>query len=188
MTLIRVGCKTPTVTSSVVGDEDDVQVRQATQADLLAVLRIERASFPQPWPFSAFERYLDEPGFLVAVNGGAKGGQHGRIAQSDAQRAESVVGYVVADLVPNHGRPLGHVKDIAVHPDCRGEGVGSTLLARALAVLDGHGAQSVKLEVRASNDTALGLYDEFGFQYLRTIPRYYDDGEDALILVVDLDE
>ena len=194
MTLIRVGCKTPTVTSSVVGDEDDVQVRQATQADLLAVLRIERTSFPQPWPFSAFERYLDEPGFLVAVNDrGSRGGQTGRgrarqSEQDDAQRAESVVGYVVADLVPNHGRPLGHVKDIAVHPDCRGEGVGSTLLTRALAVLDGHGAQSVKLEVRASNDTALGLYDEFGFQYLRTIPRYYDDGEDALILVVDLDE
>ena len=197
MTLIRVRCKAPTVTSSVVGDEDDVYVRQATQADLLAVLRIERASFPQPWPFSAFERYLDEPGFLVAVNDrGSRSGQtgwgsakqRGQSGQADAQRAESVAGYVVADLVPNHGRPLGHIKDIAVHPDCRGEGVGSTLLTRALAVLDGHGARSVKLEVRAGNDTALRLYGEFGFEYLRTVPRYYDDGEDALILVVDLDE
>ena len=185
MTLIRVRCKALTVTSSVVRDEDDIQVRQVTQADLLAVLRIERASFPQPWPFSAFERYLDEPGFLVAVDGGVQAGQAGR---DDGQRTESVTGFVVADLVPNHGRPLGHVKDIAVHPDCRGEGVGSSLLTRALAVLDGHGARSVKLEVRAGNDTALRLYDEFGFEYLRTVPRYYDDGEDALILVVDLDE
>ncbi|WP_244605545.1 ribosomal protein S18-alanine N-acetyltransferase [Halorussus marinus] len=162
------------MTTAGVGDETDVQVRQAVQADLLAVLRIERKSFPQPWPFSAFERYLGEPGFLVAVD--------------DARDDESVVGFVVADLVPNHGRPLGHVKDIAVHPDCRGRGLGRTLLARALAVLGEHGAHTVKLEVRESNDVARSLYEEFGFEHLRRLPRYYDDGEDALILVVEVDE
>ncbi|USZ69556.1 ribosomal protein S18-alanine N-acetyltransferase [Halorussus salilacus] len=165
------------MSSTTVGDEDDVQVRQAVQADLLAVLRIERASFPQPWPFSAFERYLGEPGFLVAVE-----------APGDSGGTESVVGYVVADLVPNHGQPLGHVKDIAVHPECRGRGVGRTLLDSALTALEGRGARSVKLEVRAGNDPALALYEEFGFEHLRTVPRYYDDGEDALIMVVGVGE
>jgi len=161
---------------------DDVQIRRAVQADLLAVLRIERASFDQPWPFSAFERYLGEPGFLVAVANEDSSGY------LDGEGGESVVGYVVANLVPNHGRAFGHVKDIAVHPEYRGEGIGAGLLERALAVLGTRGAQSVKLEVRESNDRAVGLYREFDFEYLRTIPRYYDDGEDALILVVDLDE
>ncbi|WP_238392094.1 ribosomal protein S18-alanine N-acetyltransferase [Halorussus amylolyticus] len=166
------------MTTTGVGDGDEVRIRQAVQADLLAVLRIERASFPQPWPFSAFERYLGEPGFLVAVEDSGR----------DDSDAESVVGYVVADLVPNHGRAFGHIKDIAVHPDRRGEGVGRTLLGRALAVLGTRGARSVKLEVRASNDPAISLYEEFGFEFLRTLPRYYDDGEDALILVVDLND
>lgn len=164
-------------------DEGDLHIRQAVQADLLAVLRIERASFDQPWPFSAFERYLGEPGFLVAVTEENVSSGYGT---SDSA-SESVVGFVVANLVPNHGRQFGHVKDIAVHPECRGRGVGRTLLERALQVLDIHGARSVKLEVRASNERAISLYQDFGFEYLRTMPRYYDDSEDALILVVDLD-
>ncbi len=170
MTLIRVGKQPQTVTTTGAGEEHRVRVRQAVQADLLAVLRIERASFSQPWPFSAFERYLGEQGFLVATDG------------------DSVVGYVVADLIPNHGQPLGHIKDIAVHPDRRGEGLGSMVLRRALGVLESNGAASVKLEVRASNDKAISLYKSYGFEYLRTIPRYYDDGEDALILVLDIDQ
>jgi ribosomal-protein-alanine N-acetyltransferase len=173
------GEKPRAVTTIPAGDRGDVHVRQAVQADLLAVLRIERASFDQPWPFSAFERYLGEPGFLVASDRDSGGFETGE------QSNESVLGYVVANLVPNHGQPFGHVKDIAVHPDYRGEGVGRKLLERALRVLEIHGAQSVKLEVRASNKRA--LYRDFGFEYLRTVPRYYDDDEDALILVVDLD-
>jgi len=85
--------------------------------------------------------------------------------------------------VPNHGRPLGHVKDLAVHPDRRGEGVGSTLLDRSLAVLRGESARSVKLEVRVGNESARSLYDAFEFEPLRRVPRYYDDGEDAIIMV-----
>ncbi|MFC4551381.1 MULTISPECIES: GNAT family N-acetyltransferase [Halorussus] len=174
------------MTISPADEERPVRVRQAVQADLLAVLRIERASFEQPWPFSAFERFLGEPGFLVADEGSA-GRRSPTNAAGGALQTGSVVGYVVANLVANHGRPLGHVKDIAVHPDRRGDGVGATLLEHALSVLEAGGARSVKLEVRASNQPALSLYYEYGFEYLRTVPRYYDDGEDALILVVDLD-
>lgn len=143
-------------------------IRQATTADLLAVFRIEKASFDEPWPYSAFEHYLGEPGFLVAEEDGA------------------VVGYIVATLVPNHGRPLGHVKDFAVHPDRRGEGVGTALLSRALSTLATRGASSVKLEVRADNDAAIGLYRDFGFEHFRTVRRYYGDGTDACIMLCDL--
>jgi len=156
------------VTTPASAPEGTATVRQAVAADLLAVYRIEKASFPQPWPFSAFERYVGEPGFLVA----------------DIE--DGVAGYVVADSVPNHGRPLGHVKDIAVHPDRRDEGLGTKLLRRVLGVLDAEGVASVKLEVRDSNDGAMELYRDFGFVHRRTIPRYYDNGDDALVMVADL--
>ncbi|NHN48135.1 GNAT family N-acetyltransferase [Halostella sp. JP-L12] len=157
----------------------DVRIREAEAADLLAVVRIERASFPQPWPYDAFERYLDAPGFLVAVDEDERDDE-------DAIDTQNVVGYVVADFVPNHGRGLGHVKDLAVHPDRRGEGLGATLLEAALSKLAAQSARTVKLEVRESNDRARSLYEAFGFEPLRRVPRYYDDGEDALILVRDL--
>jgi len=141
------------------------QVRQARRADLLAVYRIEQASFPQPWPFAAFEQYADQPGFLVAED-------------------HDIVGYVVADTTPApaHGDPIGHIKDLAVREDRRSEGVGSLLLARAVEVLDTR-VDAVKLEVRESNEAAIALYRAHGFEYRQTAPEYYGNDEDALVLV-----
>ena len=151
-------------------------IRTAVRADLLAVFQIEQASFPQPWPYSAFEQFLEAPGFLVAEIGTADSG-HDHVDRS------GIVGYVVADAIPNHGTPLGHVKDLAVHPEFRGEGIGKRLMWRALTVLDSQGVESVKLEVRAGNEPGRSLYEQLGFEHCRTIPNYYDNGEDALVLL-----
>ena len=143
------------------------RIREADRADLLEVFRIERAVFSQPWPYDAFETFLDEPGFLVADVDG------------------EVAGYVVANTVPQAGRTLGHVKDLAVHPGRQGNGLGTLLLWQALGRLRAGDARAVKLEVRETNARAIGLYRRHGFVHRRTVPRYYDDGEDALIMVHD---
>ncbi|WP_247003046.1 ribosomal protein S18-alanine N-acetyltransferase [Halosolutus gelatinilyticus] len=155
------------MTVPVPGSDDagEVSIRPAERVDLLAVVRIETASFPQPWPYEAFEGFLGDPGFLVAIEDGA------------------VAGYVVADVTTTYGRHLGHIKDIAVHPDRRGAGIGSTLLSRSLSVLAARGADTVKLEVRESNDGAKRLYREFGFEPLRRVPGYYDGKEDAIVMI-----
>ncbi|WP_262179641.1 ribosomal protein S18-alanine N-acetyltransferase [Haloarcula laminariae] len=157
-----------TVSSDGPETPSDIRIRTAERADLLGVHRIEQSVFPQPWPFSALESYLGEAGFLVA--------------ETDADDAR-VAGYVIADTVPNHGTPLGHVKDLAVRDDCRREGVATALLRRALELLSSVGVASVKLEVRADNEGALRLYRQFGFEHRRTIPNYYSNGEDALVMV-----
>jgi ribosomal-protein-alanine N-acetyltransferase len=140
-----------------------LQVRRAERTDLPAVHRIEQSAFLQPWPAGAFEQYIGRPGFLVA---------------DDA----AVVGYIVADVIEAHGRPLGHIKDIAVRTDRRREGIASGLLSRALDIVSGH-AGTAKLEVRAGNGGAIDLYRRHGFTYRRRLPGYYADGEDALVLV-----
>lgn len=157
-------------TTASLPEDGPSRVRPAERADLLAIYRIEKASFPQPWPYEVFDRFLGEPGFLVATEG------------------DAVVGYVVADVVPNHGRAFGHVKDLAVHPERRGEGYGRRLLAHALTRLAEGDATSVKLEVREDNEPAQNLYRDFGFQRLRRVERYYDDGDDAFVMVRALDD
>lgn len=156
------------MTSSPAIEADGITVRRAGEGDLLAVSRIEEASFPDPWPHDAFQRFVADPGFLVADDGGA------------------VVGFVLADVVPNRGRPLGHVKDMAVEPERRNEGIGTTLLGRVLMVLAQSSVISVKLEVRESNDAARSLYRQYGFEPVHRIPDYYQDGEDAVVLVSEL--
>jgi len=47
-------------------DTEDIGVRQATRADLLAISRLEKTVFDEPWSYSAFEGFLDEPAFLLA--------------------------------------------------------------------------------------------------------------------------
>ena len=155
-------------------DTEPPTVRPATRSDLLAVHRIESAAFPQPWPFSAFESYVGEPGFLVAVD--------------ERHDEPELLGYVVADTIPNHGTPLGHVKDLAVDEAYRGQGIGRRLLRRAIDVLEDAGTGSVKLEVRVGNTAARSLYRSFGFEHRRTIPNYYGNGEDALVMIRALDD
>lgn len=150
------------VTTTAPSSQLEPRIRQAERADLLAVYRIEQDVFPQPWPFNAFEQYLGEPGFLVAESG-------------------AILGYVVADITPTHARPLGHIKDLAVHEACQGQGIGSSLLESAIAILEGD-IDRVKLEVRESNDGAISLYESHGFEYHRTIEGYYSNGESALVL------
>jgi len=155
-----------------------VRVREAEQADLLAVFHIEQSAFPQPWPFSAFEGFLGEPGFLVAQTRDASPRETATVGDDGR-----VVGYVVADVVPNHGEGIGHIKDLAVAEKCRGQGVGRRLLGGGLRAVAEQGAGSVKLEVRRSNGAARDLYRDMGFEHRGRVPRYYDNGEDALVMV-----
>lgn len=147
-----------------------IAIRRAERADLLDVFRIEEASFPEPWPYAAFERFLGEPGFLVAAQGVA------------------VLGYAVSDVTPNHGRDVGHLKDLAVRPEDRNRGIGRRLVTRALVRMAAQGATTAKLEVRESNEPARSLYRAAGFEATRRLPRYYQDGEDALLMTLDLRE
>jgi len=172
----------PDSNSDADGAEVDWLVRQAERADLLAVYHIEQEAFSQPWPFSAFERFLDDPGFLVAQATGDAEGRDPATLGDDGR----VLGYVVADTVPNHGEGIGHVKDLAVAESHRGEGIGRRLLGRAVSVVISEGATSVKLEVRESNDPARRLYRQFGFRHHGTVPRYYANGEDALVMIREL--
>ena len=64
----------------------------------------------------------------------------------------------------------------------RGQGIGAALLEdlikRARAVGD---IESIFLEVRISNQPAIKLYERFGFMRQSIRPRYYSNGEDALV-------
>lgn len=67
---------------------------------------------------------------------------------------------------------------IATHPTHLKQGHASALLTSCLKALE---PCTVFLEVRASNLAAQALYSKLGFIPYRKRPRYYQDGEDALL-------
>lgn len=141
----------------------------------MAVVRIERRVFDQPWRASTFEEFLESGGFLVMEDPAGRG------------VGEDLAGYVVADTVTVRGRTVGHVKDLAVKPERQGEGRGRALLHRALGVLAGQRVPFVRLEVRPTNERAIDLYVRNGFRRTSRVDNYYPDGEDAYVLVKVLD-
>jgi len=88
-----------------------------------------------------------------------------------------MIGFVGGDLRPSEG--TGWVATLAVHPQHRRQGVGSTLLHACESAVT---LQAVRLSVRRSNDAAAALYHREGYRLVDLWPNYYSDGEDAMVM------
>jgi [ribosomal protein S18]-alanine N-acetyltransferase len=146
-----------------------ILIRRMTTHDLNPVMEIEGRSFPSPWSRGLFERELTIAFSRVFVACEAPGGD--------------VLGYVCLWLVTGEA----HILNLAVHPDRRGEGIGSLILSYAMDDCRRNGVQEITLEVRRSNYPAISLYRSFEFLPMGIRPRYYrDNGEDAILMARDL--
>lgn len=76
-----------------------------------------------------------------------------------------------------------HITILAVHPQHQRQGLGQAILVALLWSANHRGLERASLEVRASNKSAIALYQKFGFKTAGRRRKYYQDtGEDALIL------
>lgn len=100
-----------------------------------------------------------------------------------ADENSEVTGFLVARRVLQDLEIL----NFAVPPDSRQRGIGAALLREALEWGKSFRAEKAFLEVRASNQPALGFYARFGFEVTGRRPRYYTAPvEDALLLAANL--
>lgn len=77
----------------------------------------------------------------------------------------------------------GHITNIAVHPEFRNYGVGSSLMESLLEEAAGRGITALTLEVRKSNYNAQALYKKYGFKESGSRKAYYaDNREDAIVM------
>lgn len=150
-----------------------LHIRQAVRADLGAMLRIEQASFADPWTVDSLATALSLERMRVLVAESADWGrEHGGTAPE-------VLGYVVALVVG----PEAEIADLAVAPGARRGGIGRALLSGALAELKAAAVRTVYLEVRESNHAARTLYEAYGFESVGRRRGYYRSPvEDALVL------
>ena len=82
-------------------------------------------------------------------------------------------------------RPDGHIISMAVRPDKRRVGIGTTLVQQAIDHCKG---KSLRLEVRVSNVGAQRFYLNLDFRIKARIDGYYHDGEDAFLMVRSADD
>lgn len=130
---------------------------------LADVAALEKLVHSSPWSEQAFRNELNnEPGVFIVAE------ENGR-----------VVAYAGMWLIVDEA----HVINIAVAPDRRREGLGKRLMIELLARAQERGATCSTLEVRASNQSAIQLYEGLGYVSSGVRKRYYPDNrEDAVVM------
>ncbi|HZQ95710.1 MAG TPA: N-acetyltransferase [Candidatus Sulfotelmatobacter sp.] len=147
-------------------------IREFEPGDFEILWRMDQECFPPGIAYSKQElrAYIRHRGAftLVALGPG----------QGEAEAA----GFIVA-----HSGLTGHIVTIDVSPASRRAGVGSALIRAAEQRLRAGGSRAVGLETAVDNLSALSFYKRHGYSVVRTWPRYYSNGVDALVLEKDLD-
>ena len=127
------------------------------------VAALEKLCFSAPWSENSVAGELNNPLslWLVALDG------------------DAVAGYVGSQSVLGESDMM----NIAVDPNYRRQGVAAALIEELVLQLKQNGNHCLTLEVRASNDPAVKLYEKLGFDQIGRRPNYYrNPKEDALIL------
>ena len=140
-----------------------LRIRDAQDADVDAIVRIERSSFGDPWSAASFRS-------VIAAERG-----HARVAERDGV----VVGYCIGWRVGDEAE----LANLAVDPASRRSGVGARLLDDLLALADAAPGATLFLEVREGNAAAQALYRNRGFAAVGRRARYYaNPTEDAVVM------
>lgn len=144
-------------------------IRKITLTDVPQIAELERLCFSDPWSEASLSSELENPLSLWLVY----------------EERGKVLGYIGSQSV----LPEADVMNLAVAPEGRRQKIATTLLTELTTLLHRQGAESLFLEVRASNSPAISLYHGFGFVQVGRRPKYYvNPTEDALILRKELRE
>jgi ribosomal-protein-alanine N-acetyltransferase len=153
--------------------QDTIKLRKFAISDLEAVKHINQVCLPEHYTdlfFLDLSRRFPET-FIVAEENG------------------KIVGYIMCRIevgLSNFGSggvvKKGHVVSVAIMPEHRHRGIGTALVNKAIEGMRMYRAKQCYLEVRVTNEGAVGLYKKLGMQVTRTNHGYYADGEDAYVM------
>lgn len=139
-----------------------MDIQPASLRDLSALRRLEQACFEKDaWPLLDLIAVLTWPDVI----------------RLKAMENGELIGFVAGD--PRSSEGATWVATIGVHPRYQRRGIGRTLL-RACELKTK--LPRMKLTVRMSNQSAISLYEKEGYHSVDIWKRYYNDGEDGLVM------
>jgi [ribosomal protein S18]-alanine N-acetyltransferase len=139
-----------------------MEITSATLLDLNSVNKLEHACFEKDaWPMLDLIAVLTFPD-IVRLK-----------VMDDGQ----MIGFVAGDTHGHDG--AAWIATIGIAPGYRRRGLGRELLRACEAKLK---VPRIRLSVRASNDGAIRLYEQEGYQRVEVWQAYYNDGEAAVVM------
>jgi len=140
-----------------------IEFRRLSLQDLAAIEVIENRSYPTPWSRSMFAGELAKPASICL----------------GAFEGDVLIGYLIISRYVD----AWHVMNVAVDPGQRRRRIATRLLEQLFEETSADEQRGYTLEVRVSNEEAIGLYERLGFEARGLRRGYYTDNrEDALIM------
>jgi ribosomal-protein-alanine N-acetyltransferase len=145
-------------------------IRHAITADFEFLLEIDEASFPRGVAYDATELayFMNRTGaetIVAEING-------------------TIVAFLIMEVHRNH--KTATIVTLDVRQSERRSGLGSQLLKRSEEILSDYGVESYDLQVDVTNGAAVGFYKKHGFKSIRILRNYYANGNDAYLMVKNL--
>lgn len=141
-------------------------IRPMREEDLDEVIALEESVYPYPWTRGIFHDCLSV-GYSCWV----------------IQQDEKIIAYVVMSIAAGEA----HILTLVVDPEFQGQGYAKKILQHALDLARERNTESVYLEVRPTNERAIGLYQKAGFNEIALRKGYYpaeNGNEDALVMAL----
>lgn len=140
------------------------EFRSMQMADLDAIMLIEPTIYSHPWTRGNFSDSL-KSGYQAWV----------------LEEIGEIIGYSLTMMVLDEA----HLLNLSIAKSHQKQGLGRYLLSHMIAVAKHHNALNMFLEVRASNQTAISLYESMGFCEMSIRRGYYPANsgrEDAVLM------
>ena len=139
-------------------------IREMSALDIDTVAALEAEIFSMPWSAQGFADTLHREDVLFLV----------------AYEEEKLLGYAGVYCTLDEGE----ITNVAVEQTARRCGIGRALMETLIRALADRGIFRIVLEVRASNEPAIRLYEQTGFSVAGTRKNFYEKPtEDAYVMV-----
>lgn len=144
------------------------RLRPMTVDDLERVMAIEPRAYEFPWSEGIFRDCL-RVGYCCWCY----------------EENDELLGYGVMSVAAGES----HILNLTVRPESQRKGIGRKLMKNFIQLAQRHHAETLMLEVRPSNVSAIRLYESMGFNEISRRRNYYPahgGREDALIFAMSL--
>lgn len=141
-----------------------MQIIRMRKEDIIQIAALEKQVFSMPWSEQGFLDTLSMPNVIFY----------------EAVEAAQVCGYCGIYLAADEGE----ITNVAVDPAYRRRGIAESMVTKLMEAAAGEGARQFVLEVRASNEPAIRLYEKLGFTGCGVRKHFYEKPtEDAIVMI-----
>ena len=142
----------------------NIEIDKMTFEDLEIIKQDLSEKFDEFWTYRILKSELEDTNSIYIV----------------AKNDNKIVGFAGIKLIFDEA----NIMNIVVKKEMRGKKIGSILLENLIIISKTKNAKTITLEVNVNNIPAISLYKKYNFTEIGRRKKYYNNSEDAIIMLL----